>query len=84
MFSKDFSLKIISTNDSHGKVECEPYLKLADEKKKNGGNVLVVPAGDVFTGSLNAQILHGQSAVLQKCIKSHVTVLNLGNDKIKK
>ena len=85
IFSKNFSLTILHTNDAHGNVKCKPYLKiLADEKKKNGENILVASAGDVFIGSLNEQILHRQSAVLQKYIKNHMTVLNLGNNKIKK
>lgn len=57
---KDFSLTILHTNDTHGIVSQEPYLKtLADSKKQNGENVLIISAGDTFHGQLIAQLSKG-------------------------
>lgn len=58
--AKDFSLTILHTNDTHGIVSQEPYLKtLADSKKQNGENVLIISAGDTFHGQLIAQLSKG-------------------------
>lgn len=58
--AKDFSLTILHTNDTHGIVSQEPYLKtLADSKKQNGENVLIISAGDIFHGQLIAQLSKG-------------------------
>lgn len=59
---KDFSITILHTNDTHGIVSHEPYLKtLADNKKKAGENVLLMSAGDVFHGQLIASLSKGLS-----------------------
>ena len=62
--AKDFSLTVIHTNDSHGTVSHEPYLKtLAKQKKNNGENVLILSAGDLFHGQLVATLSRGESIV---------------------
>lgn len=62
IFGKDFSLTVFHTNDSHGYVGHEAYLKtLIDMKKQNGENVLVVSAGDIFHGQLIASLSRGMS-----------------------
>ena len=62
--AKDFSLTVIHTNDSHGTVSHEPYIKtLAEQKKNNGENVLILSAGDLFHGQLIASLSRGDSIV---------------------
>lgn len=62
--AKDFSLTVIHTNDSHGTVSHEPYIKtLAEQKKNNGENVLILSAGDLFHGQLIASLSRGESIV---------------------
>lgn len=62
IFGKEFSLTVLHTNDSHGNVGHEAYLKtLIDTKKQNGENVLTVSAGDIFHGQLIASLSRGMS-----------------------
>ncbi len=54
---------IVHTNDVHGYIEVEPYVKaVADEMRAEYGNsnVITVSAGDVFSGG-NA-VAHGMPA----------------------
>lgn len=68
--AKDFSLTIFHTNDSHGTVSHEPYLKtLVDTEKSQNKNVLTVSAGDVFHGQLIASLSKGISiAKIMDCV----------------
>ncbi len=62
--AKDFSLTIFHTNDSHGTVSHEPYLKtLVDTQKSAGQNVITISAGDIFHGQLIASLSKGSSIV---------------------
>jgi len=64
VLAKDFSLTVFHTNDSHGNVGHEAYLKtLAEQKKQNGENVLILAAGDLFHGQLIASLSSGTSIV---------------------
>ena len=62
VLAKDAAFTVLHTNDSHGNVQHEAYLKaLADTKKQNGENVLILAAGDLFHGRLIASLSKGTS-----------------------
>jgi len=58
------SLTIIHMNDTHGRTQAEPYIsQLAKDIRADGGNVLVLDAGDRLHGQTPTNLTEGETMV---------------------
>ena len=57
-------LTIIHINDTHGRTHAEPYIsQLAKDIRTNGGNVLILDAGDRLHGQTATNLTRGETMV---------------------
>ena len=60
----DVTLTIIHINDRHGRMDAEPYIsQMSKDIKANGGNVLILDAGDSLHGQTVTNLSKGESMV---------------------
>ncbi|MCL2662239.1 MAG: 5'-nucleotidase C-terminal domain-containing protein [Oscillospiraceae bacterium] len=58
------SLTILHMNDTHGRTQAEPYIsQLANDIRADGGNVLILDAGDRLHGQVATNLTEGETMV---------------------
>ncbi len=63
------TVTLVGTNDLHGHIAALPLLagyvaELREERRADGGAVLLVDAGDMFQGTLESNLVEGESVVV--------------------
>ncbi len=79
LFSSDKQIVILSTNDIHSQIERFPLLADAVEKCRDTAEVILIDAGDRWTGNAYVDMAEGRRPIIELMNKVEYDVATLGN-----